>query len=130
MTGFIFDCPKGCQTDRRFGGLLGLLANHDFLTAISVDMEQDLLGRDTAVESDVVFMLLCVAEAKQEMVRLYPSEYCGFGETDGNLSMLNAIEESLLRYQADMRDIALPPPDDESIQTKTARPETGKAPWL
>lgn len=113
MTRFVFDCPDGCQTDRQFSGLLGLLANHDFLTAVSVDMEQDLLGRDTAVESDVVFLLLCVAEAKQEMVKLYPSEDCGFGETDGNLSMLNAIEETLLRYQADVRDTALPPPDDE-----------------
>lgn len=98
--------PDGGQTDRRLGGLLGLLGNHDFLTAIFCGMEGDLLGWDTATASDIDFLLHCVAEAKQEAFKLCPVKHY-HGEIGGELALLNKIEESLLQYRADSVRLAL-----------------------
>lgn len=101
--------PDGGQTDRRLYGLLGLLSNYDYLTAISLGMECAVIGNiDNVSEADIAFLLHCVVEAKQEAFKLYSVEFC-YGEIGGELSLLNSIEEMLLQYQADMYRLGIYP---------------------
>ncbi|QMT44198.1 hypothetical protein [Neisseria dentiae] len=105
--------PDGGQTDRRLGGLLGLLANFDHLAAICLGMEEQILGRDSVPEPDIAFLLCCVVAAKQEAFRLYSVEH-HHGEIGGELSLLNRIEEELLQYQADMHYLGIYPDNPPS----------------
>ncbi|WP_172594898.1 hypothetical protein [Neisseria animaloris] len=40
MTGFTFHWPDGCQIDRRFDGMLGLLAKNSIATSIMIEDEK------------------------------------------------------------------------------------------